>query len=506
MPKVFISYRHVPPDEGLALDLCRSLEQAGFEVFVDQKILAGRRWVDEIRRQLGSADHFVVLLSAESIRSDMVRQEVADSHVLAQSGKLRIYPIRIDFDAALPYDLGAYLNPLQYLTWKLGDDWALTCDRLVQAVRSPDTVSDARLDGGAEALRRLAEITSRTGAPLPAADPRLETGAMDVDSPFYVKRTLDGDVLRLAVLPSATALIMGARQVGKTSLLTRAKNAAEREGHRVVYIDFQLVDPAHLESLTTLTKYLAHRMARTLRTTVKPADVWDDYLGAPESLTNFIEEAALAGGTPVAVCLDEVDRVFDYEYRNAFFAMVRAWHNRRATHQVQGWKAFGLFIAHSTEPALFIDDVNQSPFNVGEVFRLGDFDASEIGWLNEQHGRPLSSADAASSVRQLLGGHPYLVRQALYVLAAGRIGSLADLIATASDDSGPFGDHLRRHLWALSRRTRVCAAFKQIVHGRLCDDEGDFQRLKAAGLADGPSRESARVRCDLYQRYFSKHL
>jgi hypothetical protein len=31
-------------------------------------------------------------------------------------------------------------------------------------------------------------------------------------------------------------------------------------------------------------------------------------------------------------------RMTDYAYRNAFFAMVRAWHNRRATNSA--WKPF----------------------------------------------------------------------------------------------------------------------------------------------------------------------
>jgi len=55
----------------------------------------------------------VVLLSADSIRSDMLRQEVADAHLMARTGKIRVYPIRLAFDGALSYDLGSYLNPLQ---------------------------------------------------------------------------------------------------------------------------------------------------------------------------------------------------------------------------------------------------------------------------------------------------------------------------------------------------------------------------------------------------------
>lgn len=353
-------------------------------------------------------------------------------------------------------------------------------------------------------LQRLADVTDRTGAPLPAADPRLDTGAVELDSPFYVQRAADDEVKRLVSAPGRTVLIKGPRQVGKTSLLSRSKGAAERSGHRVVYIDFQLVDTEHLDSLKSLAKYMAHRIARTLRTTVKPADVWDDYLGAPESLTDFIEQAVLSEATPVTLCCDEVDRIFDYAYRNAFFAMVRAWHNRRATNSA--WKPFGLLVAHSTEPALFIDDVNQSPFNVGEVFRLGDFDSADIVWLNQRHGRPLTTQSDLDAIQTLVGGHPYLLRQAFYVLATKSVGSLGDLIASAVADAGPFGDHLRRHLFGLSKRPQIAAALKTVVRQQRCDDEGDFQRLKAAGLVDGVSRTSARVRCDLYQRYFSKHL
>ena len=81
MPKVFISYRHVAPDEDCAVQLCTFLEREAFEVFLDKRILVGQKWVEEIDRHLKSSDHFVILLSADSIRSDMLRQEVADAVV-----------------------------------------------------------------------------------------------------------------------------------------------------------------------------------------------------------------------------------------------------------------------------------------------------------------------------------------------------------------------------------------------------------------------------------------
>ncbi len=503
MAKVFISYRHISPDEELAAKLKVFLEGNGLEVFIDSQILVGRRWVEEIDRQLKTSGHFIVLLSAESIRSDMLRQEVADSHALANSGTMRVYPIRLAFEEPLPYDLGSYLNPLQFLRWRNGDSWDLVCARVLEAIRKPETATTLVQDDAA-----LQESHSspqiQAGAPLPAADPRMDTGAVGPDSSFYVKRSEDDEVMRLASVPGRTVLIKGPRQVGKTSLLTRAKAAAEQSGHRLVYLDFQLIDETHLASLKTLALYIAHRIARTLRTTMKPTDVWDDYLGAPESLTDFLEQAVLADDSPITICCDEVDRIFEFAYRNTFFGMVRAWHNRRA--QDAMWRRFGMIIAHSTEPALFIDNLNESPFNVGEVFRLSDFDRGHLTWLNQRHGRPLTSQGELETLQALVGGHPYLVRQAFYVLASKRVRSLADLIVTAAEDAGPFGDHLKHHLVGLSRRPRMGAAFKMILREGRCEDESDFQRLLSAGLTDGPSRGNARARCGLYQQYFTRHL
>ncbi|MBP6823932.1 MAG: toll/interleukin-1 receptor domain-containing protein, partial [Acidobacteria bacterium] len=76
MPKIFISYRHVEPDQSLAGFLVEHFRQNGLEVFIDRQMLTGTRWIEEIESQLRSSDFFVVLLSKDSIRSAMARKEV----------------------------------------------------------------------------------------------------------------------------------------------------------------------------------------------------------------------------------------------------------------------------------------------------------------------------------------------------------------------------------------------------------------------------------------------
>jgi len=235
---------------------------------------------------------------------------------------------------------------------------------------------------------------------------------LKLQSKYYVRRADDESVEQLVRQRGKTILIKGPRQVGKTSLAARACALAEQNGQQICYTDLQLLGQARLRESGALCRYMASRLAREFRTETKPTDVWDDILGDTDSLTDFIEQAILSKArVPVLLCLDEVDNILSYPYRDDFFGMLRGWHNRRATRNL--WNQFNLMIAHSTEPALFITDLNQSPFNVGAVIRLGDFDRNEVLWLNLRHGSPVPSVEELERLLRLVGGHPYLVRQAL---------------------------------------------------------------------------------------------
>ena len=54
------------------------------------------------------------------------------------------------------------------------------------------------------------------------------------------------------------------------------------------------------------------------------------------------------------------------------------------------------------EPALFITDLNQSPFYVGTVIRPGDFDRDDVLWLNTRHGSPLKTSEDLEELLHLV--------------------------------------------------------------------------------------------------------
>jgi hypothetical protein len=117
MAAIFLSYRHVDPVQKLATELTNYLAKHKISYFVDTQIRISEEWSRVIDRELRACESVAVFLSAESIRSDMVNQEVKLAHELSK----RIFPIRVDYDGALPYDLGAYLDKVQYRIWRVGE-------------------------------------------------------------------------------------------------------------------------------------------------------------------------------------------------------------------------------------------------------------------------------------------------------------------------------------------------------------------------------------------------
>ena len=508
MGQVFISYRHVKPDEDLAVALDSFLRARGLPVFIDNRMQVGTEWVTEIERQLCASSFFIVLLSHESVRSAMLRQEVALAHRLRQSGTLRILPVRIGFQPELPYDLGAYLNSIQHATWNPDVSFDRVTEDIIRAIESAVTprADEEERDPSAEGLQSLASSTEHAGVPLPAADPRLETGAVPLDSPFYIRRQADDDAEKLVLMKGSTTIVTGPRQVGKSSLVARALKHANRHGRSGLYLDFQLIDDRHFQSLGSILWYIAGRISRALNTPLKPAAVWnreDDSVGDKEGVTEFVDKAVLSGATaPVIFVFDEVDRLFSRDYRDDFFATLRGWHNNRAFDEE--WLNLNIVLAHATDPALWISDQNQSPFNVGEKLRLDDFNARQVDELNARHGHPLQGGEMAS-LMSLVGGNPYLIRHALYLTRTGKA-TLEDLTRGGADDNGPFGDHLRSRLWSLKNNDRLMQAVRSVIRYGECEDEGDFQSLLAAGLIRGAARNRAEMRCELYRRYFQAHL
>lgn len=389
-----------------------------------------------------------------------------------------------------------------------------------------------RFNGVARKFRVKQNATEPSGLPvlpsgLPATAAQLEGpgGAMEVDSTFYVERECDGLAVSALDQQNFTMAIKGPRQVGKSSLLIRVRDAALKRGKRVAYLDFQTFDEDAFSDINSFLIQFSSALSYEVGLEDKVNEYWPSPAGNKNACRRYVKEHILKKlDAPLVLLLDEVDMIFHTSFCNDFFGMLRSWHNERARNPE--FRRLDLAIVTSTEPKLFISDPNQSPFNVAEPkIEPEDFTPPELEELNRRYGSPLNEEEE-EAVFMLLGGHPYLTRLFLHHVVTGRH-TFASLLASASDDDGPFADHLGRLLSLLIMKNdmNLGQVYLGVIKSGMYPREEIFNRLKGAGLVRDaarwtqilaryfpgrkhPAGEVGAIlpRCQLYATYFRRCL
>jgi hypothetical protein len=327
-------------------------------------------------------------------------------------------------------------------------------------------------------------------------------GALGLDDPAYIARAIDHRVIEAASQTGVTLVIKAPRQSGKTSLLIRYLGKCRQEGKQAALIDLQIFTVAQLEDLAAWLSRFARMIIRELAldpSLHKP-------IGAPDELTDFMEDVIFAKvEKQVVIGLDEVDRLIARTWRDDFFAMLRHWHNLRASRPERGWGRFDLALVVATEPLLLIADPLQSPFNVVDPLRLPPFDEGDLRRLNEVYGKPMDYL-AIKEMSDLLGGQPYLSRMFFFHLATEVGVSLQELFTRASTNDGPFGEHLRARLSEIARYPELADAYRRLLRRESQPSPEVGHRLEALGLARRSAAEGLAPANLLYTRYFDRAL
>ena len=504
--RIFISYkRDVQPDEKIALQIVEALSPE-HEVFIDQKILVGTSWAKLIEAKIYQCDFLIVLLSEHSVHSEMLETEIRMAHEFAQaqSGKPAILPVRLAYRQPFQYPLSAYLNHINWAYWGDGNDTLRLIEELNQAISSSNL--GLHTQKTVDLLPSTEPLPSDLPRPFPSAQPgalEIPEGTMNPESAFYVERKADSIGLNTIVQQGVTISIKGPRQVGKSSLLNRIIKTARDKSKRVVFLDFQLLGKADLENDEIFLQQFCYWLSEELDMEDQVDKYWQKKISNIQRCTRYMSRYILKElGSPLVLAMDEVDKVFDTPFRNDFFGMLRSWHNSRAMSDI--WNNLDFVLVTSTEPYQLIDDLNQSPFNVGQVIKLEDFSLEQVHDLNNRHGSPFNSNDEVKKLMELLNGHPYLTRKALYLVASQQI-TATELFDCGSSSTSAFGDHLRRLLSLLHGRQELKQALLEVVQDNTCEDQKRFWQLRGAGLVRSSDKKVI-PRCQLYAEYFREHL
>lgn len=501
-PKVFISYkRNAVPDEELANQIFEILAENS-DVFLDQRLTTiGEDWGQKIDRGLREADFVIVLLSADSIRSEMVRGEIETAFQSHKAiGRPAILPVRIAFRDGLPYPLGAYLNPFSFALWEQSKDTI----RLIQQLLHAITVANALPKQSGDPFVNKAPLIERQD-PLPSEGTQEcdRSPAEDVE-PFHISTASEIEADR-AIRHSTgqTVVVSGPTQMGKSRLLGRLSKTARGMGKKVVSVDLQLADLEVLHQSKSFFQWFCARITEELNEEIRTDEYWKSVLGNLASAKRYFEGYLLRRVSGMlVVIIDELDTMFQTPFAQDFFAMMRSWHNSRA--YGEPWNRVDLVLAARAEPYMWIQDPAKSPFNVGTIIKLRGFSRIETSALNERYGLPLSQGEL-NELQNLTGGQPFLTRRALYLVSSGSMSAI-QVFRTADQDDGPFSEHLHYHYFQLHKKPNLLDALRTVIRTGACEDiQASFQ-LMGTGLVKRQDDDSIAVSNQLYKRYFPRRL
>jgi hypothetical protein len=327
-------------------------------------------------------------------------------------------------------------------------------------------------------------------------------GSIALNSPFYLERSpIESICYETIVKPSSLIRIKGAKWMGKTSLVNRILEQGEVQGQRTVYLDFGGIERGILQNLDKLLRWLCAMVSRQLKLENEVNRFWDtDILGSNDNCTFYFEEYILTEITSnIVLAIDNIDRLFGFlEVIEDFLGLLRSWHEKGKTYHC--WSRLKLVLAHSTEVYIPLD-INQSPFNAGVPILLEEFERQQVKTLAVlyQLGWNESEIDC---LRDEVGGHPYLVRLAMYQIKTQNL-TLEQFLAQAISEMGIYSNSLRRLANILHQSEELSSAFDRVVKSDIPIALNSLQiyQLHSLGLVKHQGNLVS-PRCKLYRDYF----
>jgi DNA-binding Xre family transcriptional regulator len=336
----------------------------------------------------------------------------------------------------------------------------------------------------------------------------LETpeGSVPLNSAFYIERLPQEDYCKAEIAkPHALIRLKAPRQMGKTSMMMRLLHQAEQQGDRAVYLSLeQVMDEAWKNADRFLHWFCASVAIKTQHKFQQ-----EDYasltsmVGSTLGTQEYFESYLLPDlNQPLTIGLDSVDRLFDAPHLyNNFFSLLRSLHE--AGKHTEILSRLRLVISHATEVYIPLD-INQSPFNVGISVEVNEFARDRVEVLAAKHQLNWTATEI-DSLMDVIGGHPFLIRIAMFEVASQNT-DLSSLISHAvSNNSVFYQRHLARIETTLRNQPDLLMAMSNVIQSGKDSMLSRSLKGKLEGLGLVKFQEDLVVpRCKLYQQYFAK--
>lgn len=328
---------------------------------------------------------------------------------------------------------------------------------------------------------------------------------------IYIERPpIEEKCYKAIVQPGTLIRLKAPQKIGKTLLLEQLLSYTRQYGYKTAKLDLKLADSTTLTDLKTFLQWLCVDVSDSLEIEAKMDNYWQDMYGVSKNCTRYFQKYLLSViESPLVFAIDNFERLFEYpKIFSQFCLLLRGWYETAKQGDRVGniWKKLRLVVVHSTEvyPSL---DTNHSPFNVGIAIELPEFNQHQVEAIARQYDLDEKLGEQGlSQLMALVGGHPFLVQEALANLKSQQM-SLEQLLALAPTEQGIFSDHLRQQLWSLQHNPQLEQAYQKVVMANepvRLDAEIGF-KLQSLGLVKLSGNDCI-PSYNLYRQYFAVRL